>query len=69
MSALVLGVINIALIVAILFFVGLLVAWFARMAGYPIPRELRMAYFLILLILVIYMVAALLLGLPSWRVV
>lgn len=69
MSALILGVINIAIVVAVLILVGLLIVWFMNLLGMggP-PDELRKIYMVIVGLIALYMLVALFLGLPSFAV-
>lgn len=65
LSALVLGVISIAINVAILLLVGVLVLWVCSMFGLAIPDQARKLYLLIVALYALYLAAALLFGLPS----
>lgn len=64
LSALILGVINIAIVAAVLVFVGLLIAWFASWFKIQIDERLQRVYLIIVFLVCLYMLTALLLGLP-----
>lgn len=68
-GSLVLGVINIAIVAAVLLLVGILIEWLCRMFGLALPDEARKIYLIIVLLIVLYMLAAMLFGLPSWRII
>lgn len=69
MQGLILGIINIAIVAVIWVLVGLLIEWIARMLERPIPPEMRKFYLVLVLLIVLYMVAALLFGLPTYRII
>lgn len=64
-GVLLLGVINIAIVVAVLILIGLVIAWFCSWMGLAIPDQLRKVYMIIVALIGLYMLVALLLGLPS----
>lgn len=59
-----LGLINIAIYVAILVLIGLVIVWFASWLGFPIPAQIQKVYMIIVALIALYMIVALLLGLP-----
>jgi len=65
LSAIILGVINIAIVAAVLVLVGLLVMWLMSAFGWPIPENIQRIYLLIVALVCLYMAAALLFGLPT----
>jgi len=68
-AGLILGIINIAIVAAILVLLGLLVVWLAGALQWPIPWNVQRTYLLIVLLVCLYMFAALLLGMPTWRII
>jgi len=63
-GAIILGVINIAIVVAILVLIGALIVMVAGWFEWPIPWNVQRLYLLIVMLIALYMVVALLLGLP-----
>jgi hypothetical protein len=59
-----LGIINIAITVAILVLVGLVIVWFMSWLNFPIPANVQKVYMVIVALIALYMIVALLLGLP-----
>ena len=59
-----LGLINIAIYVAILVLIGLVVVWFASWMGFAIPENIQRIYMVIVALIALYLIVALLLGLP-----
>jgi hypothetical protein len=66
MGGLVLGVINIAIVVAIFLLVGLLVMWFASWMGFAVPPLVQKCYLAIVFLVALYMLVSLLLGVPTF---
>ena len=69
LGGIVLGLINIALVVAIFVLIGYVVLWFMGRIGWPVPDNVQKIYMVIVALIALYMLAALLLGMPSWRLV
>jgi hypothetical protein len=69
LSAILLGVINIAIVAAIFLLIGAIIVMIAKWFGYPIDWNVQKIYLLIVLLVVLYMLAALLLGMPTLRVI
>ncbi len=69
-TGLLLGVINIGIVAAGWILVGVIIVWLVRwLAKEEVPAEVRKAYMVLVALIVIYMVVALVFGLPSWRVI
>jgi hypothetical protein len=64
MSALILGVVNIAIVVAVLIIVGLLIVWFMSWMGKAPPEQLKNAYLILVALIGLYMLLGLIFGLP-----
>jgi len=63
-GAIILGVINIAIVVAILVLIGALIVMVAAWFEWPIAWNVQRLYLLVVMLIALYMVVALLLGLP-----
>lgn len=70
LAGLLLGIINIAIAIAVLVLLGYIIMWIMNALGWPIPGQIAKIYMLIVGLIAIYMLASLLLGLPlPFRVV
>jgi hypothetical protein len=71
LSAILLGFINIALVVAILLLVGAIIKWFIIkwLFNTDVPSEIERLYIGIVALIALYMIVALLFGIPSLRVI
>jgi hypothetical protein len=69
MSALLLGLINIAIVVVIFVFVGAIIVWGAKLFGWPIDWNVQRLYMLLVALIALYMLVALLFGLPTMRII
>jgi hypothetical protein len=68
-AGLILGVINVAIVVAILVLVGAVIVMFARWFDWPIDWNVQRLYLLVVALIALYMIVAMLLGLPTWRII
>jgi hypothetical protein len=68
LSGLFLGLINVAIVVAVLVLVGLIVVWLGGLLGVAIPQQIQRVYLIIVFLVGLYMVVALLFGLPTLRI-
>lgn len=68
-TGLLLGVINIAIVVAILVLVGAIVVWFMGMLQWPVPWNVQRIYLAVVALIALYMIVALLLGFPVIHIV
>lgn len=71
-GGLLLGVINIAIVVVVLVLVGAVIVMFAKWMQWPIDWNVQRFYLLVVALIALYMVVmvvALLLGIPSLRIV
>jgi hypothetical protein len=64
LTAILLGIINIAIAVAILVLIGLVIVWFMSYLGFPIPAQIQRVFMIIVALIALYMLIALLLGMP-----
>lgn len=64
LSGVILGLINIAIYVAILVLVGLVVVWFLSWLNFPVPENIQRVFMAIVALIALYLIVALLFGLP-----
>jgi hypothetical protein len=64
-SGLVLGVIDIAIVIAILLLVGAVIMWFCSWANIAVPANVQKGYVAVVALIGLYMIVALLFGIPS----
>lgn len=65
LGGILLGIINIAIVVAILLLIGAVILWFMSWIGFPVPDMVRKLYIAIVGLIALYMLVSLLLGVPS----
>lgn len=66
-GAVLLGVINIAIVVALLLLLGVIIEWIMGALKLPPPAQARQIYLVIVALIALYMLVALVLGLPTVR--
>jgi hypothetical protein len=64
-----LGLINIAIVVVILLLIGAVILWFLGWLGFPVPAMVQKLYIAVIALIALYMLVALLLGIPTIRMV
>jgi uncharacterized Tic20 family protein len=65
-----LGILNIAIVVAVWLLIGALIVWLVgAFKGPPIDDQMRNMFLLLVLLIAIYMLVALVFGLPTIRVI
>ena len=69
LGGILLGLINVAIVVAILLLIGAVIMWFMSWMGMGVPANVQKLYIAIVALIGLYMLVALLLGLPSIRVI
>jgi hypothetical protein len=69
LTGLLLGVINAAIVAAILVLIGAIIVMVAKWFTYSIDWNVQRFYLLVVLLVVLYMIAAMLLGIPTWRII
>lgn len=69
LSAILLGIINIAIVVAILLLVGAIILWFMSWMGIPVPPNVQKGFIAVVALIGLYMLVALLLGIPTVRII
>lgn len=65
LGGILLGLINIAIVVAILLLIGAVIVWFMDWLGFAVPANVQKLYIAIVALIALYMLVALLLGIPS----
>lgn len=68
-AGLLLGIINIAIVVVILVLLGALVVWFLNLMAWPVPWNVQRLYLAVVALIALYMLVALILGIPSIRLI
>jgi hypothetical protein len=69
LAAILLGIIDIAIVIAILIIIGLIIEWFMGWMGLPVPAQIRKVFLIIVALIGLAMLVALLLGMPRVRVI
>jgi hypothetical protein len=65
----VLGLINVGIVAAILILLGAAIVWVLGLLSFPAPWSIQRIYLAIVALIALYMVAALLFGIPSLHVI
>jgi len=69
LGAILLGIINVAIVVAVLLLVGAVILWFCGWMGLAVPANVQKAFMVVVALIALYMLVALLLGIPTVRVI
>ena len=69
LAGLLLGIINIAIVVAILVLIGAIIVMVAKWFQWPIDWNVQRLYLLVVALIALYMLVALLLGMPTIRII
>ena len=69
LTGILLGLINVAVVVAVLILVGYVVMWILGIIGFPVPENVQKIYMVIIALVALYMIVSLLLGIPSIRII
>jgi hypothetical protein len=69
LSGLLLGLIDIAIVVAVMLLVGAVILWFMNAIGYPVPANVQKLYLAIVALTALYELVALLFGFPLIHVI
>jgi hypothetical protein len=69
LAGVLLGLINICIVVAILILIGYVAMWLLGLLGFPIPAPVQKIFMVIVALIALYMIVALLLGIPSVRII
>ena len=65
LSGLVLGIIDIAIVIAILLLIGAIIVWFLTWMGIAVPAQVQKGYLAVVALIGLYMIVALLFGIPT----
>jgi hypothetical protein len=69
LSSILLGLINIAIVVVILLLVGAICKWVLGMLGWGPPTEVERLYIAVVVLIALYMLVALVFGLPTVHII
>lgn len=70
LGAVLLGLINICIVVAILILIGYIVVWLFTWLGFSIPVQVQRIYMVIVALIALYMIVQLLLGVaPGFKII
>ena len=69
LAGILLGIINIAIVVAILLLVGAIIVWFCSWMQLAVPEQVKKGYVIVVALIGLYMLVALLLGIPTIRII
>ncbi len=69
LSAILLGLINVAIVVAILLLVGAVILWFCSWMQLNVPANVQRGYIIVVALIGLYMLVALLLGIPTMHII
>ena len=69
LGGLLLGIINVAIVVAVLILIGAVIVMFANWIQWPIDWNVQRLYLLVVALIALYLIVALLLGLPGLRII
>ena len=69
LSGILLGLINVCIVVVVLVLCGAIIAWIAALLQWPIPWNIQRLYLAVVALVALYMIVALLFGIPSIHIV
>ena len=69
MTGLLLGIINIAIVIAVLLLIGAVILWFCSWMSLSVPENVKRGYIIVVGLIGLYMLVALLVGLPGVRII
>lgn len=69
LAGILLGLINVAIVVAILLLIGAIIVWFASWMNMTVPGQVQKGYMAVVALIGLYMIVALLLGIPTVHVI
>jgi hypothetical protein len=69
LGGILLGLINIAIVIAILLLIGAVILWFMSWMGFPVPAMVQKGYIAVVALIGLYMLVALLLGVPTMHLI
>jgi predicted ABC-type exoprotein transport system permease subunit len=69
LTGVLLGVINIAIVIAILLLIGAIIVWFCSWMQLAIPANVQKGFIIVVALIGLYMLVALLVGIPTVRII
>lgn len=70
LSGVLLGLINIAIVIALFVLIGYVAMWILGLINFQVPDMVQKLYMVIVALIALYMIVALLLGMPPlWKIV
>jgi hypothetical protein len=69
LTGILLGVINIAIAIAILLLIGAIILWFCSWMSMAVPENVKRGYMIVVGLIGLYMLVALLLGIPTVHII
>ena len=69
LGGILLGIINVAIVVAILMLIGAIILWLCSWLGIGVPPNVQKGYIAVVALIALYLIVALLLGIPSIRII
>lgn len=69
LTGIVLGVINVAIVVAILLLIGAIILWFCSWMNLTVPAQVQKGYIIVVALIGLYMLVALVAGIPTIHIV
>ncbi|HEY2243476.1 MAG TPA: hypothetical protein VGH47_04530 [Xanthobacteraceae bacterium] len=69
LGGIILGLINIVIVIVILLLIGACIAWVMSTIGWPVPQMVQQLFLALVMLVAVYLLVALLLGLPGVRLI
>jgi hypothetical protein len=69
LAGILLGIINIAIVIAVLLLIGAIILWFCNWFEFAVPANVQKGYLAVVALIGLYMLVALLLGMPTIRII
>lgn len=69
LGAILLGLINIAIVVVVLLLIGACILWFLSWLSFPVPDMVQKLFIAVVALIALYMLVALLLGIPTVKII
>jgi hypothetical protein len=69
LSGILLGLINIGIVIVILVLIGAIIVWVLQMLEWPVPWNIQRLYLAVVALIALYMLVALLFGLPTVHII
>jgi hypothetical protein len=69
LAGILLGLVNIGITIAILVLIGAIIVWVMGLLQFPIPAQIQRIFLAIVALIALYMLIALLLGMPSIHII